>query len=86
MDGTEAIDAFDKHPFDLVILDRAMPGLSGDQVAAAIRSTSQVPIVMLTGFGDQMIQNNDIPGGVNRVISKPVTIAQLRQAIGEVQP
>ncbi len=80
-DGTEAIAAFEQDAFDLVILDRAMPGLNGDQVAAAIRAASSTPVVMLTGFGDRMIDANDVPEGVDMVLPKPVTIAELRRAI-----
>jgi FixJ family two-component response regulator len=56
--------------------------MSGDQLALmAKRVASHVPILMLTGFGDFMIGADERPEGVDVVVSKPVTIASLRDAI-----
>jgi PAS domain S-box-containing protein len=68
--------------YDLIITDRSMPEMSGDQLALmAKRVASDVPILMLTGFGDFMIGADERPEGVDVVVSKPVTIASLRDAI-----
>ena len=68
--------------YDLVITDRAMPEMSGDQLALrAKRAAPHVPILMLTGFGEFMNAANDLPEGVDIVVSKPVTLAALRDAI-----
>ena len=48
--GREALEQFATGSLDVVIVDRAMPGMSGDAVAAAIKSDgAQLPIIMLTG-------------------------------------
>ncbi len=71
--------------FDLVLTDRAMPGITGDQLAAAIKkSRPTMPIIMVTGFGDLMQASGELPEGVDRVISKPVRLLTLRQAMHEV--
>ena len=71
--------------YDLIITDRAMPDMSGDQLALkAKRIAPHVPILMLTGFGDFMIARGEHPVGVDAVISKPITIDGLREAIAEV--
>jgi CheY-like chemotaxis protein len=81
----DGLRAFDATAFDLVITDRAMPEMSGDQLAAEMkRRKPSVPIVMLTGFGDAMKETAQCPPGVDRVLSKPITVAELRQAINEV--
>jgi CheY-like chemotaxis protein len=68
--------------YDLIITDRAMPEMSGDQLAVqARRMAPGVPILMLTGFGDFMNAADEHPVGVDVVVSKPVTIDALRQAI-----
>ena len=68
--------------YDLIITDRSMPEMSGDQLALmAKRVASHVPILMLTGFGDFMNSAEERPEGVDVVVSKPVTIASLRDAI-----
>ena len=68
--------------YNLIITDRAMPEMSGDQFALeAKRMAPRVPILMLTGFGDSMNAADERPEGVDVVVSKPVRIDALRHAI-----
>jgi two-component system NtrC family sensor kinase len=68
--------------FDVVITDRAMPQMGGDQMASLIeRSGIGAPVVMLTGFGDLMAAKGEHPPGVHAIVSKPVTLDGLTQAI-----
>ncbi|NQU12156.1 response regulator [bacterium] len=83
--GAEAVDWLRRARFDLVITDRSMPGMSGDQVAAAVKRFSpQMPVILLTGFGEIMQATGEQPAGVDHIVSKPVTLSQLRQAIAGV--
>jgi PAS domain S-box-containing protein len=71
--------------YDLIITDRSMPEMSGDQLALqAKRMAPHVPILMLTGFGDLMIATGEHPDGVDAVVGKPITIDELRAAIARV--
>ena len=82
--GRSGLEKFRSGPFDLVIVDRAMPDMGGDQVAAAIRSIDlNIPIIMLTGFGGMMNDAEERPAGVDLVVGKPVTIDGLRSAVTE---
>jgi PAS domain S-box-containing protein len=84
VNGADAIDKFLSGWFDVVITDRAMPEMGGDQLAAAIREHApDKPVIMLTGFGDLMTARGERPAGVSVVISKPVTLADLRSAIAQ---
>ncbi len=47
-DGFEAIGLFNDEKPDLLILDRMLPGVSGEQVCLEVRKVSDVPILMLT--------------------------------------
>ncbi len=86
-DGREGKRAFRKGDFDLVITDRAMPVMSGDQLAALIRRISpNMPIILLTGFGDMMATTGESPSGINLILSKPITLRKLRRAIAKVLP
>jgi PAS domain S-box-containing protein len=82
--GLEGLEKFRNTRFDLVLLDRAMPGMNGDQVAATIKSTNPaVPIIMLTGFGGMMEAADEKPVGVDLILGKPVTISALRTALSK---
>jgi CheY-like chemotaxis protein len=83
--GPEGLTRFQNAKFDVVLLDRAMPGMSGDQVAAAIKQLKpEMPVILLTGFGSMMQAAGEEPPGVNLVLGKPVTIAGLRSALAKV--
>jgi signal transduction histidine kinase len=82
--GRDGLGKFHKGHFDLVVVDRAMAGISGDQVAVAVRSADpNVPVLMLTGFGAMMKDANEKPTAVDLVVAKPVTIDDLRAAVTE---
>jgi len=50
--GAEGLELFLSQPVDAVILDYQMPGMSGDAVAAKMKSISpQVPILLLSAYG-----------------------------------
>jgi signal transduction histidine kinase len=83
--GQTALDLLRKRSFDLVIIDRAMPDISGDVLAQEIKILQPaVPILMLTGFGGLMADDSALPSCVDRVISKPVDLKDLRDAIASV--
>jgi len=84
-EGQQGLEMFRNDHYDLVITDRAMPGMSGDQVAYEIKKTNPyVPVIMLTGFGYMMKDSHQTPSGVDVVISKPVTRDSLREALAKV--
>ena len=78
----EAMECFRDGKFDLVITDHAMPGLSGVQLAAAVRGMQAgFPIILMTGFGPGGMGNDEEPEGINVIIRKPVPRRELRRAI-----
>ena len=82
--GREALDRFTADPFDLVVTDRAMPEMSGDQLAAAIKTIAPRPVILLTGFGDIMNSTGEKPAGVDLILTKPVAMNKLREAVAAV--
>ena len=72
-DGREGLDRFASDTFDLVLADKAMPKMSGEQLAAAIHMMAPRPVITLTGFGDMMQATGEKPVGVALVLNKPVT-------------
>ena len=78
--GVDGLRRFMAGKFDLVVTDKAMPGMSGDQMASAIKQVSpKTPIILLTGFG-QFLDQEKIPN-VDVLASKPIRIVALREAI-----
>jgi CheY-like chemotaxis protein len=80
--GPEGLEKFRAEKFDVVVLDRAMPGMSGDQLAAAVKQLSaDTPVIMLTGFGDLMEATGEKPPHVDVLLNKPITLVGLQQAV-----
>ena len=78
--GVEGLKCFLDGTFDLVLTDKSMPGMSGDQLATAIKQIApKMPIILLTGFG-QFLDPEDYPD-INVLAPKPISIAALREAI-----
>src|ERR671912_1674566 len=50
--GEEALNAFQRQPSDVVLIDIMLPGIDGFDVCRAIRRSSDVPIVMVTARAD----------------------------------
>ncbi len=81
-DGNIAIEKFRAGAFDLVVTDQSMPGINGTQLAVLVKAERQdMPVILLTGFGDEMQANGRSPEGVDLVVSKPVSHADLRRAV-----
>ncbi|MGH2350930.1 MAG: ATP-binding protein [Chloroflexota bacterium] len=80
--GREGLESFRRQPFDLVMTDRAMPVMNGDDLATAIKQLApSTPVVMVTGFGDLMLGAGKPPAGVDAVLGKPVPAAALRDVL-----
>jgi predicted signal transduction protein with EAL and GGDEF domain/FixJ family two-component response regulator len=77
--GEAALARFDAQPFDMVMLDVDMPGLSGHAVCAQLRRRAGdlLPIVMVTGKDDVASVERAYDGGATDFISKPINLALL---------
>ena len=81
--GKEALAMFKPGRFDLVFTDYTMPGMNGDQLAAAIKADAPgQPIVMITAHAGTLPRSPD----VDFIVGKPFRLAQLRDAITKVLP
>jgi len=86
-DAKEALEVFEKNIFDLVITDFAMPGMKGDELAAAIKSRSpRQPVVMITAYAEMLQSSGKKLPGVDFLVSKPFLLEHLREAISKVLP
>jgi signal transduction histidine kinase/ActR/RegA family two-component response regulator len=84
-DGRQALERFARGRFDVVVADRAMPVMNGDQMTAAIKQQSpKTPVLMVTGFADMPVEGIETAKQPNLILRKPITQTALRQAIDRV--
>jgi DNA-binding response OmpR family regulator len=82
--STEALKAFCGCPqaYDLLITDMTMPGMTGTGLVKAVRAVrSDIPIILCTGFNEQIGQENSRSLGIQALIMKPVGMQQLAETI-----
>jgi two-component system KDP operon response regulator KdpE len=70
-DGEEALEAFDAHDPDVVVLDVSLPGKNGFEVLREIRRVSDVPVLMLTAHGEETDQVRGLELGADDYVVKP---------------
>jgi signal transduction histidine kinase/ActR/RegA family two-component response regulator len=69
-------------PFSVVITDLGMPHVDGHQVAAAIKASAPATtVLMLTGWGQRLAATGETPANVDRVLSKPPNLRELRELL-----
>jgi DNA-binding response OmpR family regulator/nitrogen-specific signal transduction histidine kinase len=69
---------------DLVITDLGMPHVDGRKVAEAIKTASAgTPVILLTGWGTHLTEQNEKPPHVDRILSKPPKLHDLRATLAE---
>jgi CheY-like chemotaxis protein/anti-sigma regulatory factor (Ser/Thr protein kinase) len=87
--GQMGIDAFHAaqkrgERFAAVITDLGMPHVDGRKVAESIKAASPAtPVIMLTGWGQRLVADGDVPPHVTRVLNKPPKLQELRQALAQ---
>jgi CheY-like chemotaxis protein len=83
--GAEAIEALRRRPFDLVLMDIRMPGMTGLEAASAIRGlpepAGRTPIVAVTSDAGDVEAGTYLASGMADVVPKPITPSRLHKAI-----
>ena len=80
--GRDALDAAANHPFDLIILDENMPGISGLETLTQIKITlPNVPVIMITKSEEENIMNQAIGNKIADYLIKPVNPNQILLSI-----
>jgi len=83
--GQAAVDRLSAERFDLVFTDLAMPGMTGWQVARAVKDkTPEVPVVMMSGFGVEVAPDELRSNGVDLVLAKPLQIRDVLNAVASM--
>jgi CheY-like chemotaxis protein len=88
--GQEAIDVFQNtvalgESFAAVITDLGMPYVDGRKVARAVKLAAPfTPVILLTGWGQRLVADGEVPPHVDRVLNKPPKLRDLRTALAEL--
>ncbi len=86
-DGYKALEAVDTQPFDLVITDLGMPGMSGLDLAAIVHEKyPRLPIAMITGWGTQIDEEGASINGIKVVLPKPFHLKDVKSLVRELAP
>ena len=86
-DGAAALAQFDAAPerFDAVLTDEVMPGLSGTELARALRGRrADLPIILVSGYIGPLISERARGAGVDAILTKPVQSRELAAALARV--
>jgi signal transduction histidine kinase/CheY-like chemotaxis protein len=85
--ATEGLAAFAEEPFDVILSDLGMPGISGEEVARTVaRQSPGTPVILLTGWSHQLHDGGQVLEGVTRILGKPVLLNTLAATLTAVCP
>lgn len=76
-DGPAALAAFEAAPHDLILLDLMLPGMPGTEVCRRIRTTSAVPIIMVTAKDSEVDIVVGLELGADDYVTKPYSAREL---------
>ena len=76
-DGRQALDTFSREGADLILLDLMIPEVSGVEVCRTIRTTSNVPIIMLTAKDAEIDKVVGLELGADDYVTKPYSSREL---------
>jgi signal transduction histidine kinase/ActR/RegA family two-component response regulator len=83
--GEEALKHFDTKTFKAVFTDVGMPGMSGWELARAIRERDEnIPLAVVTGWGDAVSSREQETAKVDWVVTKPFSIDRISEIAVEI--
>lgn len=76
-DGPAALEKFNAHGIDLVLLDVMLPGMSGTEVCKQLRTVSTVPVIMVTARDSEIDKVVGLEIGADDYVTKPYSAREL---------
>jgi len=84
-EGPEALRIFDAREFDAVFTDVGLPGMSGWELARAVRERDeQIALAVITGWGDTVSPEEQSAAKADWVVPKPFTIDRISDLVREI--
>ena len=88
--GEEAIEAWERQPADVVLIDIMLPGIDGFELCRTLRRSSDVPVVMVTARNDTHDIVAGLEAGADDYLTKPFVpkelSARIRALLRRVRP
>src|SRR6478609_6069250 len=88
--GEDALVELGRHPIRMMVLDIGLPGMDGFDVCRAVRSRSQVPIVMLTARDEEPDRIVGLEVGADDYLTKPFSprelVARMKAVLRRSEP
>ena len=83
--GSEAFRRIAREPFDLIITDIRMPGLTGLDILPGIKKLQpEVSIIVITAFGSEEVRRKALERGATAYLEKPILFNKLRTLVHEM--
>jgi len=85
--GMDALKEFKENPnhYDLVVTDRTMPKMTGEKLARELISIRpKIPIILCTGFNEQINEQKAKAIGIKAFLMKPLTLSRLAETVRAV--
>ena len=83
--GSEAFRRVVKEPFDLIITDIRMPGLTGLDILPGLKKLRpEASIIVITAFGSEEVFHKSLERGADAYLEKPIHLNKLRTLIQEM--
>jgi DNA-binding NtrC family response regulator len=83
--GEQALAILQGSGFDLVLSDLNMPGMDGTALLRAVKSThSEMPVVIITGYGTFHTEKRVMKEGADGYISKPCTLSKIENTLSSI--
>src|SRR5215213_2931757 len=84
-EGREALQLFDSAEYDAVFTDVGLPGMSGWEVARAVRERDEhVALAVITGWGDTVTPEEQSEAQADWIVPKPFTVERIAGLVGEI--
>ncbi|HEY0083346.1 MAG TPA: ATP-binding protein, partial [Pyrinomonadaceae bacterium] len=84
-DGAGALALFEAGSFDAVFTDIGMPGMSGWELARAVRERdAKIPLAVITGWGDAVGSDEQSEARVNWVVTKPFSMQRVSEIVQDI--
>jgi GAF domain-containing protein len=85
--ASEGLSRVRNEPIDLVFTDLSMPGMTGWELARAVRdAVPGLPVILVSGFAVEVSPDELLASGVHSVLAKPINIGDVIEAASAIRP